>query len=145
MSFGFGAKAASLLAAAVLMMAASSGAARAQDTSVGATASRESLAQRVATDEAEIARGNLKTARKKQLDLEIATIKDRLENGDFHTGDLVVVTVTIPNLSPPKTTVDTSTVRANSMISITELPDLSVKGVLKSEIQEKVKTLAEKY
>lgn len=144
-SFGSGAKAASLLAGVVLLMSGASGSARAQDSTIGATASRESLAQRVATDEAELARGNLKASRKKELNLEIATIKDRLENGDFHTGDLVVVTVTIPNLSPPKTTVDTSTVRANSMISITELPDLSVKGLLKSEIQEKVRTLAEKY
>ncbi|MEP6766239.1 MAG: polysaccharide biosynthesis/export family protein [Gemmatimonadaceae bacterium] len=144
-SFAGGAKIASLLAYAVLLIGGASGAARAQDTSVGATASRESLAQRVATDESEIARGNLKASRKKELELEIATIKDRLDNGDFHTGDLIVVTVTIPNLNPPKTTVDTSTVRANNFISITELPDLSVKGVLKSEIQDKVTALAEKY
>ena len=131
----------------VLVGAALSGAShtlRAQDTAVGSQATRGDLAQRQSVDESELARGKLSPARKKALQAEIATIKERLEAGDFRTGDLIVVTVLIPILNKPPT-VDTSTVRADQMISITELPDFSVKGVLKSEVQDKVEAHAKRY
>ena len=120
--------------ATVLLMLVSSGAARAQDTAVGFTATRTALAQRVGSDEAELASGKIKSSRREELQAEIATIKDRLDNGDFKTGDLVVVTVNTGTTAK----VDTSTVRDNGMISITSVKDMSVRGVLRSELLEKV-------
>jgi hypothetical protein len=117
------------------------GAAHAQDTSVGFTATRTALAQRIASDEAELAGGKAKSSRREELHAEIASIKDRLDNGDFKTGDLVVVTVT----TGPTTKVDTSTVRDNGMISITSVKDMSVRGILRSELLDKVTEHVKEY
>jgi protein involved in polysaccharide export with SLBB domain len=111
------------------------GAAHAQDTAVGFQATRAALAQRVAADEAELASSKTRGSRRKQVQGEVATIKDRLDNGDFRTGDLLVVTVSTAEKGAK---VDTSTVRENGMISISTLPDVSVKGVLRSEVQNKI-------
>ena len=91
------------LSLSLVVIALSSGVAYAQDTSVGSQATREALAQRIATDEAEIAAGKVNLARRKVLTAEIAGIRERLENGDFRTGDLVVVyEVVVPKTIAPE-------------------------------------------
>lgn len=118
------------------------GAAHAQDTAVGFQATRAALAQRVTADETELANPKTKAFRRKQLTEELATIKDRLDNGDFRTGDLVVVTVSTAETGAK---VDTATVRETGMISISSLPDVSVKGALRSELLERVTQHVLKY
>ena len=137
-------KTSSIVAAFCVASVCWNGAAHAQDTSVGFQATREALAQRRAQAEGEIASGKLNASRKRAAQAEVASITARLDSGDFHPGDLLVVTVTIVLLDN-RLTVDTSTVRANQMISITGVPDMSVKGVLRSEVQDKVKAHIEMY
>ncbi|MEO7362401.1 MAG: polysaccharide biosynthesis/export family protein [Gemmatimonadaceae bacterium] len=117
------------------------GAAHAQDTAVGFQAKRLDLQNRVSSLETELANPKLKSSKRKADQTELADIKDRLENGDFKTGDLLVVTVNVED----KPSVDTATVRNNGMISISRVPDVSVSGALRSEVQDRVRNHVEKY
>jgi polysaccharide export outer membrane protein len=60
---------------------------------------------------------------------EAAAIRQRLRDGDFQVGDRVVVSVQGETFLT-----DTFTVRAGRMISIPNLPDISLQGVLRSEL-----------
>lgn len=111
------------------------GAAHAQDTAVGFQAKRSDLQNRLVAREGELGNPKLSASKKKDLQAEVATLKGRLENGDFKTGDLLVVTVDVEN----KPIVDTATVRDGGLISISRVPDVSVTGALRSEVEEKVK------
>lgn len=111
------------------------GAAHAQDTAVGFQAKRVDLQNRLSSRETELANPKLSSSKRKEVQAEIANIKNRLDNGDFKTGDLLVVTVDVEN----KASVDTATVRDGGLISISRVPDVSVAGSLRSEVEEKVK------
>lgn len=61
---------------------------------------------------------------------EAASVRQRLDQGDFQSGDRVLLAVfDEPTLS------DTFAVRPGSILSLPNLPDLSLKGVLRSELQ----------
>lgn len=126
---------------AATLAVAGFGAAHAQDTAVGFQAKRIDLQSRVSSLETELANPKLSSSKRKADQAEIAQIKNRLEAGDFKTGDLLVVTVNVEE----KPSVDTATVRDNGMISISRVPDVSVAGVLRSEVQEKVKNHVATY
>ncbi|MBC8088142.1 MAG: SLBB domain-containing protein [Phycisphaerae bacterium] len=111
------------------------GAAHAQDTAVGFQAKRVDLHNRLSSRETELANPKLSSAKRRQLQADVANIKNRLDNGDFKTGDLLVVTVDVEN----KPSVDTATVRDGGLISISRVPDVSVAGTLRSEVEDKVK------
>lgn len=117
------------------------GAAHAQDTAVGFQAKRVDLQNRVSSLETELADPKLNSSKRRTDQAELASIKDRLQSGDFKTGDLLVVTVNVEE----KPSVDTATVRDNGMISISRVPDVSVSGVLRSEVQEHVKNHVTKF
>ncbi|MEO7998383.1 MAG: polysaccharide biosynthesis/export family protein, partial [Gemmatimonadaceae bacterium] len=134
-SFVTPARAWKLWSLAATLTFAGFGAAHAQDTAVGFQAKRIDLQNRVTSLETELANPKLNSNKRRADQLEIAAIKNRLEVGDFRTGDLLVVTVKVED----KPSVDTATVRDNGMISISRVPDVSVAGVLRSEVQEKVK------
>src|SRR5579863_316196 len=60
-----------------------------------------------------------------------ASARERLANGDFQAGDRIAMVVQgEPTLS------DTVTVRANQVIHLTNMPDISLHGVLRSELQD---------
>jgi len=111
------------------------GSTHAQDTAVGFAAKRIDLQTRLSARETELATAKLSSSKRRQAQAEIATLKGRLENGDFKTGDLLVVTVDVEAL--PR--VDTATVRDGGLISISRVPDVSVAGALRSEVEEKVR------
>lgn len=117
------------------------GASHAQDTAVGFQAKRADLQNRVASLETELADPKLSSTKRRADQLEMAAIKLRLESGDFKTGDLLVVTVNVEE----KPSVDTATVRDNGMISISRVPDVSVVGVLRSEVEKHVEDHVGKY
>ncbi len=60
-----------------------------------------------------------------------AAIRERLREGDFKVGDRVVVTVQGETF-----VTDTFTVRAGQLISLPNLPDISLRGVLRAELTD---------
>lgn len=123
------------ISAVLLLGLATFGAAHAQDTAVGFQAKRADLQNRLASRETELTNPKLSSTKRKEVQAEVATIKNRLENGDFKTGDLLVVTVDVEQ----RPVVDTATVRDGGLISISRVPDVSVAGALRSEVEEKVR------
>ncbi|MGH7559488.1 MAG: polysaccharide biosynthesis/export family protein [Gemmatimonadales bacterium] len=71
---------------------------------------------------------------------EIALIKLRLEEGDLQPGDQVILFV--PN---EQTLSNTFIVGPGRVISLPGIPDISVKGVLRAEVQEFLTTELKKY
>lgn len=60
-----------------------------------------------------------------------AAARERLANGDFRAGDRIAMFV-----QGEPTLTDTLSVRANQVIHLTNLPDISLHGVLRSELQD---------
>lgn len=89
-------------------------------------ATREELLTRVAALEAEAASGR-KGASRARADL--AATRQRLERGDFRVGDRFVLSYRLE-----KSGVDTVNVRDSLTISVGNMPDLSLHGVLRAEL-----------
>lgn len=105
-----------------------------------ATATRTEL--EVLAQQAERSAASAKDAAARQQDQrEAAAIRARLAQGDFQPGDRLVVDVqgdsTIAN--------DTVVVRAGPAIRITNLPEISLRGVLHSEVQDYLTTQLGRY
>jgi protein involved in polysaccharide export with SLBB domain len=66
---------------------------------------------------------------KRQKQAEAASLHDRLTNGDFHAGDRIALVV-----RGDSTLTDTVTVRGGRVIQLPNLPDISLQGVLHSEL-----------
>lgn len=60
-----------------------------------------------------------------------SAIQTRLENGDFQPGDLVALSVV-----EDSTLTDTFTVRTGQMLKLPNVPEFSLHGVLRSELQD---------
>lgn len=103
-------------------------------------ASRLELSSRVAELEQQVAGGLLKGNDLRDANREIERLRTRLERGDFKTGDQLIVTV-----SREEVQVDTATVRDDMAISLRALPDASVAGVLRSELQQKMQAHVDRY
>jgi protein involved in polysaccharide export with SLBB domain len=97
-------------------------------------ASRTELTARVAELERQIAAGGDKKRSKGQLQLDLAAVKSRLEDGDFKGGDRFLITIT----QDAQTRSDTATVRDSLMVSLVGLPDVSLKGTLRAELNDKL-------
>lgn len=61
---------------------------------------------------------------------EVAAIRDRLRYGDFHVGDVLAVTLTIDSTSRPN-----YVVRDSLLVDASPLGRVSLRGVLRSEVQ----------
>jgi protein involved in polysaccharide export with SLBB domain len=69
-----------------------------------------------------------------------ASARERLANGDFQPGDRIALFVQgEPTLS------DTLAVRANQILHLTNIPDISLHGVLRSELQDYLKQQLGQY
>jgi protein involved in polysaccharide export with SLBB domain len=69
-----------------------------------------------------------------------ASARERLANGDFQAGDRIAMVVQgEPTLS------DTVTVRANQVVHLTNMPDISLHGVLRSELQDYLRQQLGRY
>ncbi len=129
-----------IAAAALLVVTAGSAAAQCATCadSKGSHATRaelEALASRA--EEANPSEAaELQRARK----LEAGRIRARLEEGDFIAGDRVVLLV-----EGDTALTDTFTVRAGGMLSLPGLPDVSLSGVLRSELQPHLTTHIARY
>ena len=74
------------------------------------------------------------TARERQI------VEHRLQEGDFRVGDRLVVMV-----AGEKALSDTFTVRAGQTLVLPDMAPLSLHGVLRSELQEKLQTHVSQY
>jgi protein involved in polysaccharide export with SLBB domain len=79
-------------------------------------------------------------ATRQQKQMQAATIRARLRDGDFDVGDRVLLSI-----RGDSTISDTVTVRAGRMIKLENLPDISLQGVLRSELQDYLTTQLERY
>lgn len=101
---------------------------------------RAELATRVAELEQSIASGALKGDALNRARGDLASLRTRLESGDFQVGDQIIVTVTREEV-----VVDTATVREGKMVSFSALPDVSLAGLLRSEVQPRLQAHLDRY
>jgi protein involved in polysaccharide export with SLBB domain len=101
-------------------------------------ATRAELQALAITTEHEAATAGAATRQQKQM--QAATIRARLRDGDFEVGDRVLLAVRGDSLVS-----DTVTVRAGRMIRLANLPDISLQGVLRSELQDYLTTQLSRY
>lgn len=102
-------------------------------------AARSELAARLQQLEGLIASAG-KADHRSKLQAEQTAIRARLENGDFKVGDRFVMTVRFDSVR-----VDTASVRDSLVVSILNLPDLRLHGVLRSELDEKLNQHVARY
>lgn len=79
-------------------------------------------------------------ALRSQKQMQAATIRARLRDGDFDVGDRVFLSIRTDSLVS-----DTVVVRAGRMIRLPNLPDISLQGVLRSELQDYLTTQLTRY
>lgn len=102
-------------------------------------ATRVELATRVQTLEDLIASAK-GTEQRAKLHQEQSALRTRLEVGDFKVGDRFVMTVRFDSVR-----VDTASVRDSLVVSILNLPDFRLQGVLRSELDEKLNQHVARY
>jgi len=119
-----------VVAAVVATLVAPSAYGQATSTAGGKSrASRVELATRVTELETETQGSSLKGQQRVSSLAQLADLRARLADGDFKAGDRFAVTITMDSSSR-----DTISVRDGAMVSVASLPDLSLKGVLRSEL-----------
>ena len=103
-------------------------------------ASRVELASEIAALEQKLATNERGLDRNKAQQ-ELAALRDRLSRGDFKVGDQMVVTTN----RPEGVQVDTASVRDSLVVSIGALPEVSLRGVLRSELTDKLQDHVSAY
>ncbi len=104
-----------------------------------AEATRTQL-QQMAVNTDQEATASTDAATKSQKMMQAATIRARLRDGDFDVGDRVYISIRTDS-----TISDTVTVRAGRMIRLPNIPDISLQGVLRSELQDYLTTQLTRY
>jgi protein involved in polysaccharide export with SLBB domain len=102
-------------------------------------ATRAQLQELAVSTEAEAAHAP-DAATRQQRQMQAATIRARLRDGDFDVGDRILLAV-----RGDSTISDTVTVRAGRMIRLANMPDISLQGVLRSELQDYLSTQLARY
>jgi polysaccharide export outer membrane protein len=128
------------LALAATLLACLPGSAAAQDV-LGMQrrqATRAELEQAIAGAEAVSATADPKTREK--LAAHVASIRQRLRNGDFAPGDRLYLTV----LGDSSLT-DTFTVRTDQRLQLPNIPEISLRGVLDSELSSHLSKELSRY
>jgi len=103
-------------------------------------ASRTELAVQRAQLEQQLATGQLKGDRQSRARVELAALQARLKDGDFHVGDRFLLTIRTETERS-----DTIAVRDSLMVSVPGLPDVSLTGLLRSELNERLSTHVATY
>lgn len=111
-----------------------------QTSQVAQRATRVELATQLATLESAISTGSLKGDKRDDAVRSIADIKDRLDNGDFKVGDRFVYTIVMDSVRS-----DSASVRDGLNVTVMGLPDVSLKGVLRSELDSMLTRHVLKY
>ena len=126
-------------AAAALVLSAAPLAAQEVIQAGAQRASRAELTVRVTQLEQQVTANNRKSENAK-AQAELAAIRLRIEQGDFRVGDRFVVTIRQDSVRS-----DTVSVRDSLKVSLLNLPDVSIAGVLRSELDERMSAHVGKY
>jgi hypothetical protein len=102
--------------------------------------SRAEIATRVAELEQLTSGGSLKGNDRKEAMAELTLLRNRLEQGDFQVGDQIIVTVARDTVG-----VDTASVREGQQVAFAALPDVSLAGVLRSELLPRLQAHVDRY
>ncbi len=103
-------------------------------------ATRSALSERVAELEQKSGRGSLSGSAQNRAVAEIAAIRMRLQQGDFRVGDRFVITLRQDSVRS-----DTASVRDSLKVAVLNLPDVSLSGVLRSELDERMTAHVARY
>ncbi len=90
--------------------------------------------------ERQLADGKLKTEERSRRSAELQGIRNRLQVGDFHVGDRFLITMRRDSVST-----DTASVRDSLKVAVFSLPDISLSGVLRSELDERMSAHVARY
>lgn len=101
---------------------------------------RAQVAERVAELEQVISTGSLKGDALKEAMQDLTSLRARLDGGDFQVGDQLIVTV-----SRDEVTTDTATVREGKSVAFAALPDISLAGLLRSEVQPRMQAHVDRF
>lgn len=116
----------SILAAAALS-------AQSVPSSGGQRASRAELSSRAEQLDQDTVVGKLNARERTAALGELVAIRNRLQAGDFQVGDHVVITIVHDSVRS-----DTASVRDGLRVSVLNLPDMSLAGILRSELDERM-------
>ena len=114
--------------------------AQAVPTAGAQRATRGELATRASELERQLATGSLRGDKQNRARAELASFQLRLSQGDFKVGDRFVLTFRQDSVRT-----DTASVRDSLKVSLLALPDLSLGGVLRSELDEKLNAHVSRY
>ena len=103
-------------------------------------ASRIELTARLRDLEGRVAGTTVKGAARTRAEQELTALRRRLIDGDFRVGDRFTIVVRHDTVR-----VDTASVRDSLKVTILNLPDLSLSGVLRAELDERVGTHVARY
>ncbi|MCE2901951.1 MAG: polysaccharide biosynthesis/export family protein [Gemmatimonas sp.] len=103
-------------------------------------ATRADLAAQISALEQRLAGNSLRGKSADRARLELAALRDRLALGDFRVGDRFVITVRMDSIRA-----DTASVRDSLKVSVLNLPDLTLAGTLRSELNERVNSHVARY
>jgi hypothetical protein len=103
-------------------------------------ATRAQLAERVAQLEQQVAEGRLRGGARTRTVAELAATRKRLQTGDFRVGDRFIVTVRQDSV-----VADTVLVRDSLKVAVLNVPDASLVGVLRSELDERMSAHMARY
>ncbi|MBL0169349.1 MAG: hypothetical protein IPP90_01295 [Gemmatimonadaceae bacterium] len=115
-------------------------AAQSADVVPGQRATRAEVATRVQTVQTLLASPSMRKDARGPLEGEMITLQGRLTDGDFQVGDRFVFTIAQDSVRS-----DTASVRNGLVVSILNLPDFSVRGVLRSELTDRLQAHVARY
>ena len=124
----------------IALAGATRGAAQEAPLAGAQRATRAALAERVAQLEQQSTSGSLSGAARTRAMAELAAVRMRLQQGDFRVGDRFVITLRQDSVRS-----DTASVRDSLKVSVANLPDASLAGVLRSELDERMTTHVARY
>ena len=129
-----------LFALGLVTAAAPAAGAQCADCSDRAQVTRADLEAQAKAAEQVAASANETAERRHAKEREAAQIRDRLRMGDFMPGDRIVVSV-----DGDESLTDTFTVRAGQLVTLPNLPELSLQGVLRAEVEPHLQRHIERY
>lgn len=103
-------------------------------------ASRAELAALASRLEQQTAGTQLKEEPRKRALADLASVRERLQQGDFRVGDRFVVTIKQDSIRS-----DTVSVRDSLKVTVGSLADVSLAGVLRSELEERMSAHVARY
>jgi len=105
-----------------------------------AGATRNELEARSASLERELRSDSVSQTRRDSLSVQAQEIERRLREGDFAPGDRIVL-----HMQGEQMLNDTLTVRGEQVLPVPGFPDLALRGVLRSELRERVHSHLARY